>query len=135
MNSPIRPLNNAEQDAPSTPPAPQPAAPAAPAQEEAKGSSQGTATATKPAPARTPPAFKPLDQYKVLLHNDDVNEMLFVVQTICEVVPMPAQKAFTVMVEAHKSGVALVTVTHLELAELYRDQFKSKGLCATLEKA
>ncbi|MBY0308329.1 MAG: ATP-dependent Clp protease adaptor ClpS, partial [Phycisphaerales bacterium] len=83
----------------------------------------------------TPPASKPLDQYKVLLHNDDVNEMLFVVQTICEIVPMPAQKAFTVMVEAHKSGVALVAVTHLELAELYRDRFQSKGLCATIEKA
>ncbi|HYD01591.1 MAG TPA: ATP-dependent Clp protease adaptor ClpS [Phycisphaerales bacterium] len=122
-----------DQDASPTPPAPvQPAAPAA-APDAAKGS--GTATATAPAHPKTPPVRKPLDQYKVLLHNDDVHEMLFVVQTIVEVVPMAARKAFTVMAEAHQTGVALVTVTHLELAELYRDRFQSKGLTSTIEKA
>lgn len=127
------PLTNAEPDAPSTPPSPpSPAAP--PAASEQAGSSS-TATATKPAQPKAPPVSKPLDMYKVLLHNDDVNEMMFVVQSIVDIVPMPAQKAFTVMVEAHKSGVALVTVTHLELAELYQDQFQSKGLRATIEKA
>jgi ATP-dependent Clp protease adaptor protein ClpS len=131
MNAlPMSPVSNAQQDAPPPPPAASPAPATAPSE-----SSQGTATATKPAPARTPPVSKPLDQYKVLLHNDDVNDMVFVVQSICEIVPMPTQKAFTVMVEAHKSGVALVTVTHMELAELYRDRFQSKGLCSTIEKA
>ncbi|HZW07162.1 MAG TPA: ATP-dependent Clp protease adaptor ClpS [Phycisphaerales bacterium] len=121
-----------DQDASPTPPAPvQP--PAAPnAAEEPKGPS--TAVATAPAREKTPPATKPLDQYKVLLHNDD-NEMLYVVQTIVEIVHIPAKRAFTVMAEAHQTGVALVTVTHLELAELYRDQFQSKGLTSTIEKA
>ncbi len=66
-------------------------------------SSSKTATAEptvavvkKTAPTQTPP--KMLPPYKVLLHNDDVNEMVFVVQSIVEVVPMPAEKAFTVMV-------------------------------------
>lgn len=120
-----------DQDASPTPPAqPQPPAPT---REEPKG--PATATATAPAKAKLQPVSKPLDQYKVLLHNDDVHEMMFVVQSIVEVVPMAAKQAFTVMAEAHQTGVALVTVTHLELAELYRERFQSKGLTATIEKA
>ena len=30
--------------------------------------------------------------------------------------------------EAHETGVALLLVTHKERAELYQDQFESKGL-------
>lgn len=128
--NPYSPIN-ADQDASPTPPA-QPQQPA-PAREEPKG--PATATATAPAKATPRPVSKPLDQYKVLLHNDDVHEMMFVVQSIVEVVPMAAKQAFTVMAEAHQTGVALVTVTHLELAELYQERFQSKGLTATIEKA
>jgi len=93
------------------------------------------ATAQAPAPAKAPPERKPLDQYKVLLHNDEHNEMMFVVQSIVQIVHLPTRKALGVMIEAHRSGLALVAVTHQELAELYRDQFASKGLIATIEKA
>lgn len=97
--------------------------------------SPSTATATPPAPAKAPPSHKPLDQYKVLLHNDDFNEMMYVVQAIVEVCPMPSQRAFSIMAEAHSKGLSLVAVTHLELAELYQERFKSKRLTATIEKA
>ncbi|MDP1661221.1 MAG: ATP-dependent Clp protease adaptor ClpS, partial [Phycisphaerales bacterium] len=115
---------------PSTPPAPTPRP--EPTQNDKQ---QGGAAVASPSRAKAAPVSRPLDQYKVLLHNDDLNEMMFVVQTIVEVVPMAAQQAFSVMAEAHKSGVALVTVTHLELAELYQDRFQSKGITATIEKA
>lgn len=127
MNAPLRPLNNAEPDAPSTPAAPPPAPPA--------DASRGTATATKPAPARTPPVSRPLDQYKVLLHNDDVSEPMIVVRSMIEIVSLSTEKAFSVMVEAEKTGCSLVVVTHLERAELYQDQLQSRGLTITLEKA
>jgi ATP-dependent Clp protease adaptor protein ClpS len=120
------------QEASPTPPAP--AQPEAPAKaEEPKG--PATAVATAPSRAKTPPVSKPLDMYKVLLHNAEEPTIIFVVQTIVGIVPMAPQQALTVTMEAHETGVALVTVTHLELAELYQDQFQSKGLTVTLEKA
>lgn len=89
--------------------------------------------APKRAPRKTPP--KMLPQWKVLLHNDDKNDMLFVVATIVELTPLKTEEAQMRMIEAHKSGVALLLVTHKERAELYRDQFTSKSLTVTIEPA
>jgi ATP-dependent Clp protease adaptor protein ClpS len=96
----------------------------------------GPATATappkqKPTPAKKPP--QPLPPWKVLLHNDDINGMDFVIGTIIELTPLKPEDAVLRTVEAHKSGVALLLVTHQERAELYQDQFKSKGLTVTIE--
>lgn len=125
-------MNEPQPPAPAPGPAPAPAQRPAPEPDRA---SPSTAVATPPAPVKTPPSRKPLDQYKVLLHNDDKNEMLFVVQSIVQIARLPTPMALKVMLETHNAGVGLVTITHLELAELYRDQFVSKGLSATIEKA
>jgi ATP-dependent Clp protease adaptor protein ClpS len=108
-----------------------PEAPAAP-------SSAGTAVAkpkskskNKTSPAKKPPTTLPM--WKVLLHNDDNNDMVFVVMTIVELTPLSQQDAKTRMLEAHKNGVALLLTTHKELAELYKEQFHSKGLSVTIE--
>ena len=76
-----------------------------------------------------------LPPWKVLLHNDNKNEMLFVVVTIMELTLLNEQDAVARMVEAHKTGVALLVTTHKERAELYKDQFQSKGLTVTIEPA
>lgn len=89
------------------------------------------ATATKPAP--TPARSKPLPPYKVLLHNDAVNDMLYVVRTIVELTPLNAGAARDVMLAAHTRGLSLVLVTHKERAELYQEQFRSKNLKVTIE--
>ncbi len=97
-----------------------------------------TAVAEPPAKSRTEPSkprFDQLPPYRVLLHNDDVNDMLFVVRTVIEITPLNKERALEVTFEAHLSGVAMVLVTHKERAELYRDQFQSKGLTATIEPA
>jgi ATP-dependent Clp protease adaptor protein ClpS len=95
----------------------------------------GAATATKPERRQKPksPPPKQLPPYKVLLHNDDKNDMLYVVQTIVELTPLEKEEAVQRMQEAHKTGVALLLVTHKERAELYREQFQSKGLTVTVE--
>ncbi len=91
-----------------------------------------TATATgRPAPAR--PRVDRLPPWKVLLHNDEVNEMGFVVETIVELTTLNPHTALIRMVEAHKSGVAMLLATHREHAELLQDQFTSKGLLVTIE--
>ena len=80
-----------------------------------------------------PPKPRPLPPWKVLLHNDDVNEVLFVVETIVELTPLSQPAATQRVIEAHHSGVSLLLTTHLERAELYKDQFTSKGLTVTIE--
>ena len=82
-----------------------------------------------------PPRLDRLPPYRVLLHNDDVNDMLYVVESICDLTPLPPQRAAAVMLEAHRTGLALLMVTHRERAELYVDQFKSRNLTVTMEPA
>ena len=77
-----------------------------------------------------------LPPYKVVLHNDDYNEMMYVVQCLLKSVPgLGAQRATEIMYEAHEHGKAVVTTCPLELAELYRDRLENFGLTATIEKA
>jgi ATP-dependent Clp protease adapter protein ClpS len=98
-----------------------------------------TATDTKPRKARkTRPRKKLpglLPSWKVLLHNDDKNDMFFVMVTIIELTPLNEQDAKQRTLEAHETGVALLLTTHKERAELYKDQFQSKGLTVTIEPA
>lgn len=74
-----------------------------------------------------------LPPFKVLLHNDDVNDMTYVVRTIMELVHLPQPIATQRMMEAHMKGLTLLCVTHKERAELYVDQFASKKLTVTIE--
>ena len=74
-------------------------------------------------------------RYKVLLHNDPVNTMDYVVLTLRQVVPkLSEQDAIAVMLEAHNTGVGLVIVCDLEPAEFYSETLNSKGLSSTIEK-
>jgi ATP-dependent Clp protease adaptor protein ClpS len=102
----------------------------------------GTATAKprkkskgqpKPVPTKKPPGMLP--PWKVLLHNDDKNDAGFVILTIVELTPLNESEARVRTTEADKTGVALLLVTHKERAELYADQFQSKGLTVTIEPA
>lgn len=100
----------------------------APQREQAAGA---VAEAPSKSPQRTTP--KQLPQFRVLLHNDDVNDPMFVVGTVVELAALAKEKAILVMLEAESTGVALILVTHKERAELYMDQFTSKGLTVTIE--
>ena len=86
---------------------------------------------TKPRPATEPPRLLP--PWKVILHNDDKNYMEDVVIVIRQLTPLGEQEATLCAREAHRTGCALVLVTHQERAELYVDQFTSCGLTATAE--
>ena len=73
-------------------------------------------------------------KYKVLLHNDPVNSMDYVVNTLRQVVPqLSEQDALNVMLETHNNGIGLVIVCDLEPAEFYSETLKSKGLTSTIE--
>ena len=77
---------------------------------------------------------KPSPRYRVLLHNDPVNSMEYVVTSLREVVPsLSEQDAMAVMLEAHNSGVGLVIVCDIEPAEFYCETLKAKGLTSSIE--
>lgn len=93
------------------------------------GTSKSTTTApTRPRAARLPP-------WRVLLHNDDVNDMPYVVEAIVTLTTLNRHAAVECMLEAHKRGLALLLTTHREHAELISEQFRSKRLTVTIEPA
>ena len=74
-------------------------------------------------------------KYKVLLHNDPVNSMEYVTNTLREVVPqLSEQDAISIMLEAHNNGIGLIIVCDLEPAEFYSESLKSKGISSSIEK-
>lgn len=71
--------------------------------------------------------------YKVLLHNDDENDMDFVVYALQEVFKYPKQDCRKIMLDAHLQGVAVCKVEHKEVAELHCEQLQSFGLVSSIE--
>jgi len=98
---------------------------------QAPGRESGGAAVMEKAPERV---RKPAPRYRVLLHNDPVNTMEYVVKTLRQVVPsLSEEDAIAVMLEAHNTGVGLVIVCDLEPAEFYCETLKAKGLTSTIE--
>lgn len=100
-----------------------------------KAPSQGGMAGIQEKESPAEPRLDRLPLFRVLLHNDDVNDMVYVVDTICDLTSFTMQRAATVMLEAHNTGVALLLLTHRERAELFVEQFASKGLTVTMERA
>ena len=73
--------------------------------------------------ARSETRLAPL--YRVLIHNDDVTPMDFVVRVLQEIFKLDFFRAWRVMLEAHQSGVAHVVTEPLERAEFHVDQARS----------
>ncbi|MBA4190492.1 MAG: Clp protease ClpS [Planctomycetaceae bacterium] len=65
--------------------------------------------------------------YAVILHNDDVNGMEFVVSVIRKIFGYSVEKCVELMMEAHEKGRAVVWIGALEVAELKADQIRSCG--------
>ncbi len=82
-----------------------------------------------------PEAAEPrlLPMYRVILHNDDVNDMVEVVETIVSLTHLNQQDAIERTLEAHHTGCSLLLVIHKERAELYMEQFHSRRLIVTIE--
>jgi ATP-dependent Clp protease adaptor protein ClpS len=94
-------------------------------------SHNAASASTRPKPL--PPTTKPLPRWRVLLHNDDVNEMQYIVNTIISLTRLEASSAVEKTNEAHKSGLSLLLTTHQERAELFQQQFQSANVTVTIE--
>jgi ATP-dependent Clp protease adaptor protein ClpS len=81
-----------------------------------------TRTVTEPV-ADSKTKLAPL--YRVLIHNDDVTPMDFVIKVLQEVFHLGLIQSTKVMLEAHTKGVAHVVTEPLERAEFHVDQTRS----------
>lgn len=96
--------------------------------------SQAPNATTRPTPAPQVPT-ESLPPWKVLLHNDDVNDVGFVIESLCRCARLSTPAAARCTMEAHKKGVSLVVATHREHAELIAEQLASLRLTVTIEPA
>jgi ATP-dependent Clp protease adaptor protein ClpS len=72
--------------------------------------------------------------WEVLLHNDDHNEMEYVLMSLMKVFSHPAQLACKIMVEAHQRGSAVAEVEGRSEAEKHCEQLRALGLSSTIRK-
>ncbi len=104
-------------------------------QDVAEEQAPGGTTATSQRPRSAQPHPKRLPPWRVLLHNDDVNDMPYVVDAIIALTTLNRHDALMRMMEAHQRGISLLLTTHREHAELLSEQFRSKRLKVTIEPA
>lgn len=83
---------------------------------------------------RAVPKILPL--WRVLLHNDDQNNMDYVVRVLRECVAGLSEiDAQCIMLEAHMHGLSEVVVEPLEAAEFHHERLVWFGLVCTIEPA
>jgi ATP-dependent Clp protease adaptor protein ClpS len=73
-------------------------------------------------------------QWKVIVWNDPVNLMSYVVFVFMKVLAFPKQKATQHMLQVHHQGKSCVATETRERAELYHQQLQGYGLTVTLER-
>lgn len=76
-----------------------------------------------------------LPRCRVVLHRTTDKGLLFVVNVLRELTRFGEAEAMSRMWEAYHRGRSLVLETHLERAELYVEQFRDRGLLASIEPA
>ena len=74
-----------------------------------------------------------LPRYKVVLLQNAINDLMFVVRSVMELMRFPRAEATYKMWEAYHCGRSVLLHTYRERAELYVEQFASKGLTVTIE--
>lgn len=81
--------------------------------------------------SQTTPKHSP--KQRVLLHNDDGISAQLVCMSLMEVCQLSNTKAIEVMLTAHTTGIGLIKVCDIEMAEFYCDALKSKGVPCSIE--
>lgn len=74
-------------------------------------------------------------QWNVIVWNDPVNLMSYVVFTFMKVLAFTKEKATKHMLEVHQLGKSCVATETREKAELYHQQLQAHSLVVTIEQA
>jgi ATP-dependent Clp protease adaptor protein ClpS len=89
----------------------------------------------KPMRPQEKPQRRQMPPYKVILHQNPALDLMFVVRTVMELTRFCRAEATHKMWESYHCGRSVLLVTYKERAELYVEQFASKGLTVTVEPA
>jgi ATP-dependent Clp protease adapter protein ClpS len=82
-------------------------------------------------PAASPRKYLPL--YRVVLLQHGLNDLMFVVRCVMELMRYPRAEATHKMWETYHCGRSVLLTTYRERAELFVEQFAERGLSVTLE--
>jgi len=93
--------------------------------------SETTTVPDKDTETRIGEAFE--KSWNVIVWNDPVNLMTWVVFVFMKVLGFPKEKATRHMLEVHRNGKSCVARETRESAEFYHQQLQSFGLTVTLE--
>ena len=74
-----------------------------------------------------------MPRFKVVLLQSAIDDLMFIVRSVMELTRFPRAEATHKMWEAYHCGRSVILTTYLERAELYVEQFASKGLSVTIE--
>ncbi len=81
------------------------------------------------------PTPRALPRYRLVLVSDRQLDLMHVVRSIMELTRFLRAEATHKMWQAHHLGRSVLLHTHLERAELYVEQFASRGLALLIEPA
>jgi ATP-dependent Clp protease adaptor protein ClpS len=70
---------------------------------------------------------KKLPPYAVILHNDPINDMIWVVGVLKKIFHYGTARALALMLRAHLTGKSMVWTGSLEVAELKAQQLREAG--------
>jgi ATP-dependent Clp protease adaptor protein ClpS len=106
-------------------------------QQPADGSPNPRQPVSLPSPTRPQerPQRRELPPYKVILHQDAAADLMFIIRTVMELTRFCRAEATHKMWQAYHCGRSLLLVTYKERAELYVEQFASRGLTVSIEPA
>jgi ATP-dependent Clp protease adapter protein ClpS len=79
------------------------------------------------------PRFRPLPPYRVILLHEAGQELMNVVRAVMDLTRLCREEATHKMWESYHRGQSQLLVTHKERAELYIDQFATRGITVTIE--
>ena len=72
--------------------------------------------------------------HKLVIWNDDHNDMLYVVVCLSEVCGISQEDCVTVMLEAHEKGKAIAKTGSFEILKDMKKNLNDRGIEATIEK-
>jgi ATP-dependent Clp protease adapter protein ClpS len=73
------------------------------------------------------------DTYKLLIHNDHVNDMLHVVLSLVAICKLSPEEASSIMMEAHINGKAVAKTGSLEQMNNMKKALNNMNIEATVE--
>lgn len=84
---------------------------------------------------KTKPEISPAPQYHVVLHDDDNHTYVYVIAMCMQLFAMTKEEGYTHAQEVDTQGITILLTTHLEHAELKRDQIRAFGPDPYIDRA